>query len=261
MSRVLLFDLDETLVAEAAADLRAAETAAATAAGRCGVDATTLAEATLSRARGLWARGPMQSYCMRIGIAGNDGLWCRFEGKQPETVALRRWADTFRQAVWTQALAEQGIEDPALAKELSERFGEERHALHEPFDDVLPALEAVRDRYALGLVTNGASCLQREKLVASGLAEYFEAIVISAEVGIGKPHASVFHEALARLGETGEHAVMFGDTLSADVDGARGAGLKAVWLNRFRQERPPDRADLVEAETLSDLAGILEDLA
>jgi FMN phosphatase YigB (HAD superfamily) len=50
---------------------------------------------------------------------------------------------------------------------------------------------------------------------------------------------------------------MVGDSLRNDVDGAIGAGLRAVWLNRDGRPRPDDRADLVEIRGLDELAGVL----
>ena len=84
--------------------------------------------------------------------------------------------------------------------ELGERFGIERRAPHEVFADVEAALDELAGEYALALVTNGASCLQREKLAASGLAERFDAVVVSGELGIGKPDPAIFAHALAALG-------------------------------------------------------------
>jgi putative hydrolase of the HAD superfamily len=108
-------------------------------------------------------------------------------------------------------------------------------------------------------VTNGASCLQREKLAASGLSAAFDAVVVSAELGIGKPDGSVFRRALSALGCESAGATMVGDSLARDIDGARAAGLGAVWINRAGEPRPADRPDLVEITTLAGLAATLDD--
>ena len=105
--------------------------------------------------------------------AHGEGLWCRFEGDGDELAGLRRWAPEYRREAWRRALADQGVADDALAEELGERFGTERRARHEVFADVPAALAAAG--VPLALVTNGASCLQREKLAGSGLADRFDA--------------------------------------------------------------------------------------
>jgi putative hydrolase of the HAD superfamily len=242
----LLFDLDDTLVLEEPAAVAAF---AATAACVPGVDAARLAVAARSHARTLWHAAPTHPYCRAIGISSWEGLWCRFEGDDEPLAALRAWAPTYRREAWALALADQGIDDPALATELGERFATERRARHQTFEDVPAALDALAGR-PLALVTNGASCLQREKLAASGLASRFDAVVVSGDLGIGKPDASVFRHALSLLGAS--HGVMVGDSVARDIDGALAAGLDAVWVNRFGQPGPcPD--GVREIATLADL--------
>jgi putative hydrolase of the HAD superfamily len=114
-----------------------------------------------------------------------EGLWCQYEGGGDEVRALRAWAPGFRREAWRLAVADQCIDDEALAAELGERFGVARRGLCETFADAPTALDALRGDHAMGLVTNGASCLQREKLAASGLADRFDAIVVSGDLGRG----------------------------------------------------------------------------
>jgi putative hydrolase of the HAD superfamily len=151
------------------------------------VDTPALVTAVRARARALWNATPAHPYCKRIGISSSEAMWCRFEGDGPEVTWLRAWAPEYRREAWRLALAEQGVDDAGLAEALGERFGVERRARHEVFPDAVPALIELGERHALALVTNGAACLQREKLAASGLADHFAAVVVSADVGAGKP--------------------------------------------------------------------------
>jgi putative hydrolase of the HAD superfamily len=82
----------------------------------------------------------------------------------------------------------------------------------------------------VGLVSNGAGDAQRRKLAAIGLAGAFDAVVISGEVGVRKPDAAIFRFALDQLGRAAADAWFVGDHPMLDVDGARRAGLRAVWL-------------------------------
>jgi putative hydrolase of the HAD superfamily len=255
----LLFDLDETLVVEEPAAVAAFEATARLGAARHGVDVAALALAARSRARELWRAAPTYAYCLRIGISSWEGLWCRFEGDEPELRSLRVWSPTYRREAWRLALGEQGVDDAELAEELGERFDTERRARHEVFADARAALSELRTSHPVALVTNGASCLQREKLAASGLGDSFDIVVVSGEFGVGKPDASIFRHALSQLGSDARGAVMVGDSLARDVDGALAAGLGAVWVNRFGSPRPAHRADLVEVSTLSDLPAVLGD--
>jgi putative hydrolase of the HAD superfamily len=255
--RALLVDLDDTLVVEEAAAVATFAATARAAAEHCAVDAATLALDARARARELWRAGPAYPFCRRIGISSWEGQWCRFEGEADELRALRRWAPDYRRETWRRALADQGIDDDGLAREMGERFGVERRARHETFADAGPALDALRADHALALVTNGASCLQREKLAASGLADRFDAIVVSGELGTGKPDPTVFAHALSALGAGPSDALMVGDSLIKDVDGALAAGLGAVWVNRGGRPRPTDRPDVIEVPDLAGLPGLL----
>jgi putative hydrolase of the HAD superfamily len=261
VKRALLFDLDDTLVVEEPAAAAAFRTTAQVASTRDRVDAEMLAVAARERARELWYAAPTHPYCMRVGISSWEGLWCRFTGDEPDVRWLREWSPRYRREVWSLALAGQGVHDPVLAEELGERYGTERRARHDRFADVSACLDELRDSYTLGLITNGASCLQREKLATAGLSDYFDVVVISAEFGVGKPDPSIFKYALSQLDCNGEHAVMVGDSIKRDVDGAIAAGLQGVWVNRCGQPRPADRPDLVEVSTLSDLPAALGSMA
>jgi putative hydrolase of the HAD superfamily len=261
MKRALLFDLDDTLVVEEPAAAAAFQATAQTAAARHRVDVKGLARAARERARELWYAVPTYPYCMRVGISSWEGLWCRFEGEQPDVRWLREWSPRYRREVWSLALADQGVHDPVLAEELGERYGMECRARHDRFADVPACLDELRDSYALALITNGASCLQREKLATAGLSDYFDVVVVSAEFGVGKPDPSIFKHALSELGSHREHAVMIGDSLARDVDGAIAAGLQGLWVNRSGQPRPADRPDLIEVTTLSDLPAALGSMA
>jgi putative hydrolase of the HAD superfamily len=253
MARAVLLDLDDTLIIEEAAAVASFSAAAAAAGAR--VDAAELAVAARRRARELWRASPTHPWAARIGISSWEALWCGFEGDEPVLGELRAWAPGFRREAWRLALAEQGVDDPALAEELGERFGVERRARHEAFADAEPALRALRGQGAtLVLVTNGASCLQREKLAGSGLGGLLDAIVVSGDLGAGKPDPRIFAQALQAAGAAPGDAVMVGDNLAKDVEGALAAGLDAVWLNRAARPRPDGFAGR-EIATLAELYG------
>jgi putative hydrolase of the HAD superfamily len=256
----LLFDLDDTLAVEEPAARASFEATANFAAERHGgLDASLLATAARERARELWYAAPTHEYGRRIGISSWEALWCRFEGDGSELRALREWSPAYRREAWRLALADQGIEDPGFAEQLGNRLVEERRGRHEPFADAAAVLDELRGSHRLALVTNGASCLQREKLAACGLEAYFDVVVVSADVGVAKPGAEIFEHVLARLKT--DRGVMVGDSLVRDVEGAIAAGLGAVWLNRDGAEGRPSRPDVIEISTLSELPGALAGLA
>jgi phosphoserine phosphatase len=261
MTRALLLDLDDTLIVEEPAAVAAFAATSAVAAERHRLDPRRLALDARACARELWRGAEVCAFGRRIGISSWEALWCRYEGDDEELRAMRAWAPGFRRDAWAAALERQGVRDDELATELGERFGEERRARHETFEDAAPALDALRGHHRLALVTNGASCLQREKFEASGLADRFDAVVVSGELRSAKPDPAVYAHALEALGARPADAVMVGDNLRNDVDGAIAAGLSAIWLNRTGDPRPADRHDLVEIADLHALPAALADLA
>ncbi|MBV9593017.1 MAG: HAD-IA family hydrolase [Actinobacteria bacterium] len=107
------------------------------------------------------------------------------------------------------------------------------------FDDVRPCLDAVRAAgYLIGAITNNEPDHQWDKLRRVGLDRAFDAVVISGAAGVAKPDPAIFKIALGEVGVEAPAAVHVGDNLDADVRGAAGAGLAAVWLNRTGLEIP-----------------------
>jgi len=228
----ILFDLDETLMPDESAVEEALLAACELARERHGIDPQALQQSVREHARRLWRASPTIDYCRAIGISSWEGLWGRFEGDDPDLIALREWTPTYRHESWARTLAERGVDDPALVELLATRFQEERRARHIVFSDARPALEDLRQTHRLALVTNGAPDLQREKIEGADLARYFEVVTVSGEVGVGKPDERIFALTLERLGVPPHSAVMVGDSLRRDIAGAQRAGLKAIWVNR-----------------------------
>lgn len=93
-------------------------------------------------------------------------------------------------------------------------------------------LEALRRAgHRLALISNAADEANVQRLVDNArLRQYFDPIVVSAAVGIRKPNPRVFDYVLRAWGVPPESVVMVGDTLGADVLGARNAGLRSIWV-------------------------------
>ena len=102
----------------------------------------------------------------------------------------------------------------------------------EVFPDVRPTLAALRRRgLRLAVVSNFDGRLATI-CRAVGLAAAFNTIVMSGCVGYAKPDPRIFRVALDRLGVAASAALHVGDSEREDVDGARAAGIAALWLRR-----------------------------
>jgi phosphoserine phosphatase len=248
----ILFDLDDTLVPDAAAFRDAAlETAGALGAGE------GLVEALRRQARAAWQRGPHAAWFRLIGVSSREGLWAPARGSGPRIESIREWLRSdYRPSVWRAALTEAGA-DPGLAARAAADFAQRRAGSCRPFADAVRALERVR---AAGLrtvvVTNGMADLQWRKLHRAGLEPYFDAFLASSAVGIGKPDPRIFEVALERLGTTPERAWMVGDHPLRDVAGAQRAGVRAAWLDRDGGHAGGHAVAVVPDATIGSLADL-----
>jgi putative hydrolase of the HAD superfamily len=150
-----------------------------------------------------------------------------------------------------------GIDDPELAIALAETFVHLRRKKHIVYSDTTRVLERLSQNHSLGLLTNGAPDLQRRKIEGAGLAGYFDQVLISGDIGIGKPERSIFETLLTRLGATTESVLMIGNSLNSDIQGAQGAGIRAVWLNRSGQYHDIGIIPDWEISSLDELPPIL----
>ena len=118
--------------------------------------------------------------------------------------------------------------DSELAQRVAQRYQSLLDAV--PFADASPALEALRAEYALGVLSN--SPRSEETLTRLKFRHYFDAVVAASEPW-RKPHPEAFRRACRALGIAPSEAVYVGDSLSNDVEGALGAGLIPVWVDRY----------------------------
>ncbi|MEZ0090667.1 HAD family hydrolase [Streptacidiphilus sp. EB129] len=126
------------------------------------------------------------------------------------------------------------------------------------FPDVVPALDALSDRYAHGLLSNSSTRHQHRKLKRLGLRRRFSALVCSDDIGCAKPAAGAFLAGCAALGLPPEQVVYVGDKLDVDALGARDAGLHGVWLDRAARGTQPPPPGVHRISTLAELPGVLE---
>lgn len=254
----VLLDLDDTLVVQREAFEEAFFATCAIAWAECGVEPEALTESVRNHAGRLWAESEFAEYFQRIGVTAIEGLWARFEGSEAGMARMRSWARTYQRESWRSALAEHGIRNTALARELAAAFQEERWAGFAVFHDTVTAVETLARRYRLALVTNGLAALQHKKIARAGIGPCFDAVVISGELGEGKPGAVMYTTALERLGIPPERAVMAGNDLEWDVAGPQRAGIKGIWTNRTGE---PPLEGITPDATVASLSELPEAVA
>ena len=117
-------------------------------------------------------------------------------------------------------------------------------------------LQALHGKYLVVVVTNGDTYAQERRIERSGMAQYFDYVFISEQLGTKKPEKDFYDKVFAQIGEIRrKSAIMVGDSLSSDMQGGRNAGIPTCFYGT--RENADERCDYV-IEDLLDLLPILE---
>jgi putative hydrolase of the HAD superfamily len=129
----------------------------------------------------------------------------------------------------------------ACATEITARWA--RHENFELYEDTIPVLEGLRSRgIKIGLVSNSARDVRE---FARHHALDIDAGISSFHHGKTKPHASIFRAVLDLLAVPPQEALMVGDSIDDDIEGARALGMEALFLDRLGLK--PDYAPRIES--------------
>lgn len=101
-------------------------------------------------------------------------------------------------------------------------------------------LAYLQTKYTLHLISNGFKESTEIKVSGTGLGKYFQNVIISEVVGVNKPDPLIFQHAVELAGTIKEESLMIGDSIEADVRGALGFGMDAIFFNPFGIEKPAD---------------------
>ncbi len=163
------------------------------------------------------------------------GAYDRLEGRLRETWAhdadLRSGAQVSAFLDYA-GLRDRGDLQEGITRAFGEAMLENMPILRPHIAETLADLQA--DGYRIGMVSNTGRTwgrFLRKVQDRLGIAGYFDVRVFSDEVEIRKPGREIFERTLAALGVKPTTAVHIGDDVDADVAGARGAGIRAVWYN------------------------------
>jgi HAD superfamily hydrolase (TIGR01662 family) len=127
-------------------------------------------------------------------------------------------------------------------------------------ENSMQVLRSLRGKYMLGVVSNFAIPECVWKLLENlGLEEFFDAVVISAEVNKRKPSPKIFEKALESLGVDASETVFVGDTPSLDVKGAKNVGMRSILIERRPTEKAGDAKPDKVIKSLEELLAVLED--
>lgn len=93
-------------------------------------------------------------------------------------------------------------------------------------------IEKLNEGATLALITNGFSEVQRTRISRLDIEQYFDAVAISNEIGVAKPHTAIFDSAFEQLASPAKTStLMVGDSLSSDIQGGINYGISTCWYN------------------------------
>ena len=182
----------------------------------------------------------------RLGSAFDQGGFIDIYTGVVEEIALEREREGIEITCWerfVRTLARVSAVSPDEAEEFAEELtrihmSQVRAVTTAPSQRV-EAIRRLAPHYRLGLLSNfdDAQC-GREVLADTGVAELFEAVIISAEVRMRKPDPRIFRRMLAMLDLSPREVLYVGDTPVDDVWGAYQVGLPTAWISKGAVQVP-----------------------
>ncbi|MCX4763632.1 HAD family hydrolase [Streptomyces sp. NBC_01275] len=219
---------------------------------------------TLVDTRGVWERA-LDTLCRNIvaSVPGSDAealadayrvtsdaLW----GDYARALAPLGSVPAIRRHVWQRTLRARGVEvsSDRLGWIVAE-FDALQRAEIRPDPQLPGLLSLLAERYRLAVCSNGEGEQTRMKLERAGVLQYFESVVCGIDEQVRKPDPELFARCCRSLGVQAERCLYIGDDWSNDVDAARRAGLRPLWIPTDPAalvpdgQRPPPRYRTVQA--------------
>ena len=104
-----------------------------------------------------------------------------------------------------------------------------KFALLRPYPDTIKTLIALKKMgLKLGVITDGITIKQWEKLIRLGIVDFFDEVVTSEEFGLGKPNVEFFEYGIKKMGLNPDEAVYVGDRIDRDIIPANKVGMCAI---------------------------------
>ena len=181
----------------------------------------------------------------------NEELWHKYYFNKIAKAELRyqRFYDSFLNF---------GMDDVELSKKISEAYIKIAPHSTELKPGAIETLDALFGKYPLHIITNGFNEVQHIKIDSCGLRKYFEQIIISDNYNLTKPNVEIFRLAEKLAKTEKEKCVMIGDSIISDIEGAIGAGWKAIYYNEKNSGDGRDLKDLRENGHLREIKDLRE---
>lgn len=186
---------------------------------------------------------------MSIYLPYNLELWKLYgDGKiTKEELNSRRYAHPLESVgVYDQPLADRFCRESLL------RIPTKKYII----PGAIELLKYLRPNYRMFILSNGFKELQSHKMRTAGMTGYFDALILSEDIGINKPRPELFRYALEKTSSALEESIMIGDMFETDIIGAANIGMEQIFFNPKRLTQLPF-APTYEVNNLLEIKGIL----
>ncbi len=166
---------------------------------------------------------------LQVYVPKNLAFWKMYREEQitKEELRYQRLKQTFDDLRIT-------IKDETIHS-LADAYIEYLSSFNHLFPGTLEILTHLKPNYNLHIITNGFQEVQEKKMINSGIRPFFDQIIDSETAGVKKPNPIIFNVALKRAQTTPKKSVMIGDSLEADIQGARALGFYTLHFNSHNE--------------------------
>ncbi|MCM4168492.1 Pyrimidine 5'-nucleotidase YjjG [Arenibacter antarcticus] len=124
-----------------------------------------------------------------------------------------------------------------LIHSLADKYIEHLSTFNHLFPNALDVLDYLRPNYKLHIITNGFQEIQDKKLRNANIDHFFDQIINSEMAGVKKPDPLIFQLALERAKTLPHKSIMIGDSVEADIIGAKAVGLHVLHFNAHQEPK------------------------
>lgn len=177
----------------------------------------------------------------------NEFLWQEYGrgNVSKEDVRLNRFYVTFNDF---------GVDNYVLANKAADHYVYHTRRQTNLLPNAVTALNHLKQKYQLHIITNGFDEVQYFKLENTGLQIYFDTITTAEAANALKPDIRIFEHALRKIDTEPHNCLFIGDSPEADGHGAINAGMSFIWLNT---ENKANEFNFVEVADLGELLELL----
>lgn len=166
--------------------------------------------------------------CVTVFREVNERLWRGLENgeRTKQDIYDRRWKEIFDQL---------GVTADFHAFE--DTFRQQMRVTAVPVEGAEDILSYLSEKYPVYSASNASRLQQEARLIKTGLLKHLSGMFTSEEIGFGKPAKEFFHACVSELYPVKpSEIIMIGDSINADITGAKSFGLKSIWFNFYNKK-------------------------